>query len=320
MKRLLKKALGLTLAFCITLSLFICLCGVQAGAISTSMIVWNGAPAYSRLLYRPDTGKFEAGTKYVLSFDIELTDITEENEPFFWCVFYATEGGFSRIQHADFDITKTALKNGYHYDVKFTVPADCRDYNNILLKFGDTGANGYEQTMKLANLDLWSLDGSDNKVSQIELSIPATVDDIQQVTDTNQKSNGVHGAWVCPKDYLKNITVEPQNGYFDPISEPACEHANTSEVEAVASTCCTAGHAAYTVCDDCGEIISGSDEALPLDPDNHDGDTEVRDAKEATETEEGYTGDTYCLGCGEKIADGETIAATGHTVGEWLSD
>ncbi len=29
---------------------------------------------------------------------------------------------------------------------------------------------------------------------------------------------------------------------------------------------------------------------------------EIRDAKDATYTEEGYTGDTYCLGCGAKIA------------------
>ena len=43
------------------------------------------------------------------------------------------------------------------------------------------------------------------------------------------------------------------------------------------------------------------------------GETEVRDAKAATCTEKGYTGDTYCKTCGEKIADGEDILATGHT-------
>ena len=38
------------------------------------------------------------------------------------------------------------------------------------------------------------------------------------------------------------------------------------------------------------------------------GETEIKDAKDATCTEEGYTGDTYCTVCGEKIAEGETIA------------
>ena len=41
--------------------------------------------------------------------------------------------------------------------------------------------------------------------------------------------------------------------------------------------------------------------------------TELRGAKEATCTEPGYTGDTYCKDCNEKIADGEVIPALGHT-------
>ncbi|MBQ9838934.1 MAG: hypothetical protein IJO56_05530 [Oscillospiraceae bacterium] len=48
-----------------------------------------------------------------------------------------------------------------------------------------------------------------------------------------------------------------------------------------------------------------------LNSTNHSGGTEVRNAKAATETENGYTGDTYCLGCGIKISEGDTIPATG---------
>ena len=40
--------------------------------------------------------------------------------------------------------------------------------------------------------------------------------------------------------------------------------------------------------------------------------TELRGAKEATCTTTGYTGDTYCKDCNEKIADGEVIPALGH--------
>ena len=42
------------------------------------------------------------------------------------------------------------------------------------------------------------------------------------------------------------------------------------------------------------------------------GETEIRNAKEATCCENGYTGDTYCKKCGEKLSDGEVIPATGH--------
>ena len=42
-------------------------------------------------------------------------------------------------------------------------------------------------------------------------------------------------------------------------------------------------------------------------------DTEIRDAKDATCTAPGYTGDTYCRKCGDKISSGEVIPAKGHT-------
>ena len=41
--------------------------------------------------------------------------------------------------------------------------------------------------------------------------------------------------------------------------------------------------------------------------------TEIRNAKAATCTEKGYSGDTYCKDCNEKISDGEIIPAKGHS-------
>ena len=61
------------------------------------------------------------------------------------------------------------------------------------------------------------------------------------------------------------------------------------------------------VCDECGE------EYGELDPSNHEGDTELRDAVEATCTEEGYTGDIYCTSCGELIEAGTVTEPVGHT-------
>lgn len=55
----------------------------------------------------------------------------------------------------------------------------------------------------------------------------------------------------------------------------------------------------------CGVTTGGKD------PTNHTGGTEIRNAKEATRTETGYTGDTYCLGCGSMIASGEVIPKAG---------
>ena len=44
-------------------------------------------------------------------------------------------------------------------------------------------------------------------------------------------------------------------------------------------------------------------------------DTELRNAKKASCTEDGYTGDTYCRDCGEKLRNGTVIKAAGHTGG-----
>ena len=59
-----------------------------------------------------------------------------------------------------------------------------------------------------------------------------------------------------------------------------------------------------------------------IDPSNHKH-TEVRDAKDATCCEQGYTGDTWCIDCNTKISSGSDIPATGkHTDddGKWETD
>ena len=110
-------------------------------------------------------------------------------------------------------------------------------------------------------------------------------------------------------------------------------HTGITHHEAVAADCHETGTVEYWTCssDKCkSKYYSDSDctteiqsVTTPIDKNNHDGDTEVRDAVAATCNKDGYTGDTYCLGCGEKIAEGKTIPATGEHVnaaGKWESD
>ena len=52
---------------------------------------------------------------------------------------------------------------------------------------------------------------------------------------------------------------------------------------------------------------------------NHS-DTEVKNTKEATCTEKGYTGDTYCKTCGKLLKSGVETDAVGHTPSDWKSD
>ncbi|MBP3678235.1 MAG: hypothetical protein J6I97_07825, partial [Agathobacter sp.] len=46
-----------------------------------------------------------------------------------------------------------------------------------------------------------------------------------------------------------------------------------------------------------------------FDDTNHSGETEVKDAVKETCTTDGYSGDIYCKGCGDKLKDGKLILA-----------
>ena len=70
-------------------------------------------------------------------------------------------------------------------------------------------------------------------------------------------------------------------------------------------SCITPGVKTYT-CTVCQETKT---EEIPATGHQH---TEVRNVKEATCTKEGYTGDTYCTDCGEKLSDGKSIPKKDH--------
>ena len=118
-------------------------------------------------------------------------------------------------------------------------------------------------------------------------------------------------------------------------------HKNTETINAKDATCDEDGYTGDTYCNDCKQIVETGtvigklghtggeatcchkavctrcgEEYGELNPDNHEGETELRDDVEATCTKDGYTGDTYCLGCGNLITEGSVINKLGHTGGE----
>gem|GEM_PF-5881066 len=64
--------------------------------------------------------------------------------------------------------------------------------------------------------------------------------------------------------------------------------------------------------------VKGACEICQQEYCDHKGmETEVRDAKTASCTEKGYTGDIYCKNCGSKIGTGSEIALADHSWSEW---
>lgn len=87
--------------------------------------------------------------------------------------------------------------------------------------------------------------------------------------------------------------------------EVTCDHDHTTRTETPAT--CTEDGSVTVICDDCDEVLST--ETLPAT--GHS--TVVKNAKGATCTEPGYTGDKVCTVCGETVKTGEVIPAAGHS-------
>lgn len=121
------------------------------------------------------------------------------------------------------------------------------------------------------------------------------------------------------------------------ITRSECEHKNTEIINKKDATCSIEGYTGDTYCKDCGEtlatgttiekkphtvgtsatcvskaVCSVCGEAFgEVDADNHVH-TTVKNLKEATCTQTGYTGDTYCTDCDKLLGMGKELAALGH--------
>ncbi len=62
-------------------------------------------------------------------------------------------------------------------------------------------------------------------------------------------------------------------------------------------------------CSVCGR---GDEVEIPVDANNHKGETKIVDVKEATCKEKGYTGDIICLDCNAVVSKGNVIGASGN--------
>ena len=93
-----------------------------------------------------------------------------------------------------------------------------------------------------------------------------------------------------------------------------CKVCKITEGTALGHTGGTATCTEKAVCSTCNQAYG------EVDPNNHVGGEELRNKKDATCTEKGYTGDTYCKGCNTMIKAGAEINALDHDWGKWASN
>lgn len=136
----------------------------------------------------------------------------------------------------------------------------------------------------------------------------ATVNQTGTVTAVS-KGTAVITATAGAKTARCTVTVAPE-----------CDHISKTLVNAIPATCKTTGIKEHYKCNDCGKAVNRNgdeiDPALPVDENNHAGDTEIRNSVSATCQQSGYTGDTYCLDCGKMISAGVEVPQSLHTFDE----
>lgn len=149
-----------------------------------------------------------------------------------------------------------------------------------------------------------------------------------------------------PGEKIHHCTDEDCNeSYTETIK--ATGHQHTRLINQKEASCEEEGNSGDTFCEDCNQVIKAGNVINPTGHNWNNGTvkkaatcesegievyicktckktkeetivptghtkTEIRDKKVATCKEEGYTGDTYCVTCGKKLAVGKMIAKTDH--------
>lgn len=122
----------------------------------------------------------------------------------------------------------------------------------------------------------------------------------------------------------------------------ACAHESVELKGKVEATCTINGYTGDIYCNDCGRtvtagtVITASHDWSEWKVNEADdtetrtcsvcgetqsecrhSETEIRNKTEATCTDTGYSGDTYCKSCGDKLSSGATASSKGHSWGDW---
>ena len=189
--------------------------------------------------------------------------------------------------------------------VQFTVPADIEAGEYIV---------GISDILLSADAEYWEEGASASAI--LTVICPHNNTEIRGASNPSCNTAGFTGdTWCldCETKIADGEEINPTGEHVDADGEWESDgdyHWHTCGCETTFDRDDhTGGEAtckAQAVCTVCGTSYGD------LNADNHKGETELRDVVEATCNAGGYTGDTYCLDCGQKIATGKATNPTGE--------
>ena len=229
-----------------------------------------------------------------------------------WAEDYAAFAAYTYVTFAD-SKDATCLEDGYTGAIAIE-----KDGENVILVAGETvEALGHDFDENIeANVTVVEATCTVDGLKTVKCSRCDEVDETVLVApghdfDESIEANVTVVEATCTVDGLKTVKCSRCDAVDETVLT-ATGHTFGEWTTVTAATCHSKGLAERRCA--CGET---EQKELDIDPANHDGETELRGAAAATCTEAGYTGDTYCLGCGNVKIPGEAIAAAGHQWGEW---
>ena len=193
----------------------------------------------------------------------------------------------------------------------------------ISVKENSGGADGYVGVIDTKSIVITVPAVPATGISLNKTSLELVAGGAETLTATVEPANTTDTvAWTSSNEAVATVD---SNGKVTAVAEGTATITATagskSATCAVSVSCAhtggTATCAAKAVCTICGK------EYGEKNPANHTGETEIKNAATASCKDDGYTGDTYCKGCGVKLATGEPIPATGAHIdadSKWESD
>ena len=166
----------------------------------------------------------------------------------------------------------------------------CFDKDSYILKTGETITPNIKTMINYLGGKAFAADIPDISVTDSSIA-----------TYSDGKISGVKEGTTTLTTSLYGLTITD----MPTITVHECDnHWNDGEIT-TEPTCIKEGVKTFT-CTICGDTKT---ETISKAADKHLH-NEIRDKKDATCKDEGYTGDTYCTDCGKKISSGKSIAKT----------
>ena len=268
--------------------------------------------------------------------NVEITDISQKG----YTVKCSVEDDYSGVNRVQFP-TWYENDNPYGNDNSWNVSSSCSGKLEDGKYVYHVRVSDYDNQLGVYNTHIYAWDEHGNRSECYPLEITVNKDHEHNYVSTIKKKA------TCTESGIMLYTCKDDDDSYEK-EIPATGHQNTEVRNVKEATCAEEGYTGDTYCKDCGTKLSTGEkiakkehtwdsgkvtqeasciktgirtytcttcqstktEGIPATGKHEN--TEVRNVKEATCAEEGYTGDTYCKDCGTKLSTGEKIAKKAH--------